>query len=255
MSRLITIERHLMGLPEDMLASSGDITRILYDISVAAKMIRRQVVVAGFETEREAGITNVHGEDVATLDVFANTCIKEILSSHGRFSYLGSEEEEEIITVDTAKTDGYAIFFDPLDGSSNIDVNVSVGTIFSIYKTDETWKSSKVRPGAEQVASGYVIYGSSVMMVYTMGNGVHGFTYDPSIGEFLLSHYDIKIPDKPKYYSMNESLYPRLDADARNIWANFKKENEDLSLRYVGSLVADFHRNLIKGGVFIYSGD
>jgi len=253
MRSFTTIEQHLNKIRQFNKDVPDTITHILYDISLASKLIRKEVLVAGFQQSSESGTTNIHGEDVKTLDIFANACLKDVLCAHGRFSYIGSEEEDEILTVDSAKKPSYTIFFDPLDGSSNIDVNVSVGTIFSVYHTDDTWSNKDLKPGRKQVASGYVIYGSSVMMVYTTGHGVFGFTYDPSIGEFLLSHDNIKIPQKAKYYSINESLYPKLTDKMKLTIDEFKTpEYGPLSSRYVGSLVADFHRNLIKGGVFIY---
>tara|TARA_Y100000590_G_C15453874_1_gene913786 strand:- start:194 stop:910 length:717 start_codon:yes stop_codon:yes gene_type:complete len=165
---------------------------------------------------------------------------------------MGSEEEPHVVQTDTYQSSDYVILFDPLDGSSNIDVNVSVGTIFSIFKKNKNAKELTdhcCQKGTEQIAAGYVIYGSSVVMVYTAGHGVHGFTYDPTIGEFLLSHENIRIPSTSSYYSVNESLYNNCDALNQQYIDQLKS---DLSLRYVGSLVADFHRNLLKGGIYIY---
>lgn len=251
MSSMITIEQHLSQIKTDNTNIEQNIANILYDISLAAKLIRKHVLVAGFESNVESGTVNTHGEQVKTLDLVANTALKDVLSAHGRFRYIGSEEEDEILTIESVKNPSYSIFFDPLDGSSNIDVNVSVGTIFSVYEASD--KSQILLPGRKQVAAGYVIYGSSVMLVYTIGSGVYGFTYDPTIGEFLLSHNKITIPDTPKYYSINESLYPDLDVSVKNTVDSFKASKfGKLSSRYVGSLVADFHRNLIKGGVFSY---
>ncbi|RAP27951.1 class 1 fructose-bisphosphatase [Candidatus Marinamargulisbacteria bacterium SCGC AG-343-D04] len=253
MTSFKTIEQHLIELSSQYPQIPGNITNILYNISLASKMIRKEIIVAGLQSQHESGTTNVHGEHVKTLDLTANKCLIDILSAHGQFSYIGSEEEDEIVTIESETKEPYVIFFDPLDGSSNIDVNVSVGTIFSVYKTPEKWKTNDLHPGSEQLLAGYVIYGSSVMLVYTTGNGVFGFTYDPSIGEFLLSHENITIPDTPKYYSINESLYPSLSAHEQQTLDSFKtSEQGPLSSRYVGSLVADFHRNLLKGGVFAY---
>lgn len=250
MSSLITIEQHLsQNKCESKI--KDNIANILYDISLASKLIRKHVLVAGFESSVESGTINTHGESVKTLDLVANTALKNVLSAHGRFTYIGSEEEDEILTIESAKKPSYSIYFDPLDGSSNIDVNISVGTIFSVYEASES--SNVLLPGRKQVAAGYVIYGSSVMLVYTSGSGVYGFTYDPSIGEFLLSHDTIKIPSSAKYYSINESLYPSLTPNLQTTLDDFKTTKYGkLSSRYVGSLVADFHRNLIKGGVFAY---
>ncbi|MBH37862.1 class 1 fructose-bisphosphatase [bacterium] len=248
-----TVEQHLLDMQAKHDDLPEDIANILYDISLASKMIRNHVIVAGFQGDSTSDHVNIHGESVKKLDLFANTCLIDILSAHGRFSYIGSEEEDDIITVSSAQEPSYAIFFDPLDGSSNIDVNVSVGTIFSVYQTDPSTVDINLQPGSKQVAAGYVIYGSSVMLVYTTGHGVFGFTYDPNIGEFLMSHDHIRIPDSPKYYSVNESLYPHFSPGIQAAIDSFKvSQTESLSSRYVGSLVADFHRNLLKGGVFAY---
>jgi len=250
-----TIDHHLLEITKKHPDIHFDIAKILYDVSLAAKIIRNEVIVAGLKGESDTDRVNIQGEQVKALDVFSNDCLKDILSSHGRFSYLGSEEEDEIVTVDSSHSNPYMIFFDPLDGSSNIDVNVSVGTIFSVFKTDENVSSGKLPVGRKQVAAGYIIYGSSVVMVYSAGKGVHGFTYDPSIGEFLLSHENIRVPENAKYYSINESLYPNVSTQLQSQLDAFKSpEFGPLSSRYVGSLVADFHRNLLKGGVFIYPG-
>ncbi|MEC8677655.1 MAG: class 1 fructose-bisphosphatase [Candidatus Margulisiibacteriota bacterium] len=249
---LTTIERHII----DNATEDTEIANILYDINVAAKLIRQKVIRAGLNSDilGKAGTTNSSGEDVQALDIYSNNVMKEILSSHQRFSFMGSEEETDVVQTNSHESSEYVILFDPLDGSSNIDVNVSVGTIFSIYKKDpnaNTPLDHCLQKGIEQVAAGYVIYGSSVVMVYTAGNGVHGFTYDPTIGEFILSHENITIPKKAKYYSVNESLYPICDDQNQTFFTELK---EDYSLRYVGSLVADFHRNLLKGGLYIYPG-
>lgn len=254
MTQFKTIEQHLIDLSSAHPKIPVNITNILYNISLAAKMIRKEIIVAGLDSNHESGTLNVHGEHVKTLDLTANKYLIDILRAHGQFSYIGSEEEDEIVTIESETKKPYVIFFDPLDGSSNIDVNVSVGTIFSVYKTPEKWSSDELLPGSEQLLSGYVIYGSSVMLVYTTGNGVFGFTYDPTIGEFLLSHENIKIPTKAKYYSINESLYPTLTKQQQKTLDLFKEADQGLSSRYVGSLVTDFHRNLLKGGVFAYPG-
>jgi fructose-1,6-bisphosphatase I len=254
-----TIEAHLQQQLTKHSDITSDLTNILYDIVVASKIIRQKVVTAGLsDMLGEVGNTNVHGEDVKKLDIFANDTIKNILGAHGRFALLGSEEEEEVITPES-KNGEYVMLFDPLDGSSNIDVNVSVGTIFSIYKVTNSNSPSPndcLKPGSEQVAAGYVIYGSSVVLVYTSGHGVHSFTYDPTIGEFLLTESHIKIPAIPRYYSINEGNFNEF-LPATKKFLNYVKgidENieKPLSARYVGSLVADFHRNLLKGGIFLY---
>ncbi len=250
-----TIEYHFINQMKKNDSINQDILKILYDISIAAKLIRQQVIRGGLTTpdlRGSSGTTNESGEDVQALDIYSNNIMKDILLSHQRFSYLGSEEEPDVVTSDTYQSSEYVILFDPLDGSSNIDVNVSVGTIFSIFRKNKHAKQPLdhcCQKGSEQIASGYIIYGSSVLMVYTAGNGVHGFTYDPMIGEFLLSHENIKIPETPNYYSVNEALYNQCDTANQQFIDQLKSL---LSLRYVGSLVADFHRNLLKGGIYIY---
>ena len=251
---IITIERHFLDHLSKLDSQNQDIANILYDINVVAKLIRQKVIRAGLNDDLmgPSKTVNSSGEVAQGLDVYSNNIFKEVLASHQRFSYMGSEEEPTVVQTDTYESSDYVILFDPLDGSSNIDVNVSVGTIFSIFKKKQHAKHLTdhcCQKGTEQIAAGYVIYGSSVVMVYTAGHGVHGFTYDPTIGEFLLSHENIRIPEAQTYYSVNESLYSECDSTNQQFIDQLKK---DLSLRYVGSLVADFHRNLLKGGVYIY---
>jgi fructose-1,6-bisphosphatase I len=210
----------------------------------------------------ETGNTNVHGEDVKKLDIFANEQFIAALSVGGECCAMASEENEEIISIDNAvsKSAKYIVAMDPLDGSSNIDVNVSIGTIFSIYRRTSLSGPGTLedflQPGTEQVAAGYVIYGSSTMMVYTTGKGVNGFTLDPSIGEFCLSHPDMKIPRQGKIYSINEGNYVHFPDGVKKFIKYCQEEDtatgRPFSSRYIGSAVADFHRNLIKGGVFLY---
>lgn len=250
----VTIERHFHDHLSKINPQHQDIVNILYDINVVAKMIRQKVVRSGLNEHLmgSTGTVNSSGEETQALDMHANSIIKEVLSSHGRFCYMGSEEETNVVQTETHKSSDYVILFDPLDGSSNIDVNVSVGTIFSIFRKNNHATSlidHCCQEGIEQIAAGYVIYGSSVVMVYTAGHGVHGFTYDPTIGEFLLSHKNIRIPSTPLYYSVNESLLHHCDQKNQDFIASIK---QTLSLRYVGSFVADFHRNLLKGGIYIY---
>ncbi|NTV08639.1 MAG: fructose-1,6-bisphosphatase, partial [Chlorobium limicola] len=214
---LVTIERHILEQQKFFPEASGELTDLLTDVAFAAKLVRREVVRAGLvDILGFAGTTNVQGEEVKKLDLFANEKIINAIGQHGRFAVMGSEENDGIIIPPKNETGNYALLFDPLDGSSNIDVNVSVGTIFSIYrlKGDDPGKASIsdcLQQGSEQVAAGYVIYGSSVVMVYTTGNGVHGFTYDPTIGEFLLSHENIVTPKTGKYYSINEGSYAQFN--------------------------------------------
>ncbi len=262
MSNLITIERHILEQQKFFPEAHGELTDLLNDVAFAAKLVRREVVRAGLvDILGFAGSTNVQGEEVKKLDLFANEKIINAIGQHGRFAIMGSEENEGIIIPPKNETGNYALLFDPLDGSSNIDVNVSVGTIFSIYKLkgDDPGQASLsdcLQHGYEQVAAGYVIYGSSVVMVYTTGHGVHGFTYDPTIGEFLLSHENIVTPKSGKYYSINEGSYAQFNDGTKKYLDYIKEEdpatNRPYSTRYIGSLVADFHRNLLTGGVFVY---
>lgn len=262
MSNLITIERHILEQQKFFPEAHGELTDLLNDVAFAAKLVRREVVRAGLvDILGFAGSTNVQGEEVKKLDLFANEKIISAIGQHGRFAIMGSEENEGIIIPPKNETGSYALLFDPLDGSSNIDVNVSVGTIFSIYrlKGNDPVKANLadcLQHGYEQVAAGYVIYGSSVVMVYTTGHGVHGFTYDPTIGEFLLSHENIVTPKSGKYYSINEGSYAQFNEGTKKYLDYIKEEdpatNRPYSTRYIGSLVADFHRNLLTGGVFIY---
>ena len=262
MSNLITIERHILEQQKFFPEAHGELTDLLNDVAFAAKLVRKEVVRAGLvDILGYTGSTNVQGEEVKKLDLFANEKIISAIGQHGRFAIMGSEENEGIIIPPKNESGNYALLFDPLDGSSNIDVNVSVGTIFSIYKLkgDDPGKASLsdcLQHGYEQVAAGYVIYGSSVVMVYTTGHGVHGFTYDPTIGEFLLSHENIITPKSGKYYSINEGSYAQFNEGTKKYLDYIKEEdpatNRPYSTRYIGSLVADFHRNLLTGGVFIY---
>ena len=244
--------------------AKGDLTRLLHHIGVAAKIVNREVNKAGLvDILGEAGSINVQGERVKKLDVYANDQFINVISTSGVVCGIASEEDQEIIRFeDKLSLDGkYIVCMDPLDGSSNIDVNVSIGTIFSIYRR----KSKKgqraemedfLQKGTSQVAAGYIVYGSSTMMVYTTGLGVTGFTLDPSIGEFCLSHFVIDTPGKGKIYSINEGNYVHFPEGVKK-YIKYCQEKDDASgrpytSRYIGSLVADFHRNLMKGGIFIY---
>ncbi len=262
MNTLITIERHFVEEQKLNPDATGELTDLLYDVAFAAKLVRREVVRAGLvDILGMAGTTNVQGEEVKKLDLFANDKIINAIGQHGRFALMGSEENEGTIIPPKNESGKYVLLFDPLDGSSNIDVNVSVGTIFSIYRLtgDDPSKADIndcLQKGSQQVAAGYVIYGSSVVMVYTTGHGVHGFTYDPTIGEFLLSHENITTPKKGKYYSINEGSLKQFNDSTVNYIDYLKEEDAETgrpySTRYIGSLVADFHRNLLTGGVFVY---
>jgi fructose-1,6-bisphosphatase I len=261
-----TIERHILEGQKAALGATGELTALLQQITLATKIIASRVNMAGLADHLGlTGETNVQGEEVQKLDELANTTMIRILSRGGRVCVLGSEEEEEPVLVPEGYPSGkYVVLFDPLDGSSNIDVNVSIGTIFSIHE-----RKSKVgtpggvedllQPGHKQVAAGYVIYGSSTMLVYTTGRGVHGFTLDPSVGEFFLSHLNIRMPERGKIYSVNEGNAASWHDPVRK-WVDWMKTpdksiSHPYSARYVGSLVADFHRTLLKGGVFAYPAD
>jgi fructose-1,6-bisphosphatase I len=244
--------------------AKGDLTLILNHIGVASKLVNREVRAAGLvDILGMTGKSNIQGEDVMKLDEFANEKFIKILSSSGQVCAIASEENHDIIRFNTeiARGGKYVVCIDPLDGSSNIDVNVSIGTIFSIYRRITPPGSLPqmediLQTGKKQVAAGYVIYGSSTMLVYTTGLGVTGFTYDPSIGEYCLSHFKIEIPEKGKIYSVNEGNYKQFSPGLRNYIDACKGKEDDgsdaLSSRYIGSLVSDFHRNMLKGGIYMY---
>lgn len=260
-----TIERFVLEQERSHPEATGELTNLLYDVALGTKVIAAAIRRAGLvNILGSAGATNVQGEEQQKLDVFANETLKNAMCHTGRICVMASEEDEEIIGVPAEFRAGkYAVLFDPLDGSSNIDVNGAVGTIFSIYKRiseeGQGTLSDVLQKGSEQIAAGYVMYGSSVMLVYTAGDGVHGFTLDPTIGEFVLSHPDIKMPKAGKYYSVNESNYARWTKGVQRAVRGFHGDLPELIAgkvsRYIGSLVADFHRNLIASGVFLYPGD
>ncbi len=263
---IITIERHILEQERAYPEATGVFTSLLYDIALAAKIIARETSRAGLvQILGLAGKTNVQGEAQMKLDVFANQTIIRMNSYTGRLAVMASEEEPDIIPIPEGYPTGrYVLVFDPLDGSSNIDVNASIGTIFGIYRRRTPAGPGTVedclQPGRNLAAAGYIIYGSSTMMVYTTGNGVHGFTLDPGVGEFLLSHPNIRIPAEPKYYSVNQGNEKYWSEGVRRFtrWLQgMDEENprKPLSGRYIGSLVADFHRNLLEGGIFYYPQD
>ena len=241
--------------------ATGAFTSILHDIALAAKMISRQVNMAGLvDILGRTGDANVHGEQVQKLDVYANEVLYNALDHTGHIAVLASEEAEDPIPIPERFPAGdYVVLYDPLDGSSNIDVNVSIGTIFSIHRKITSGARGTLedclQPGFRQLAAGYVLYGSSTMMVYTTGAGVHGFTLDPSIGEFLLSHPNLRIPDPPsRTYSINEAYYHRWFPAQQRLMSHLKREGE-FGSRYIGSLVSDMHRTLLLGGLFMYPAD
>jgi len=263
--KLVTIERHITDTQKKFPRATGEFSAIMYDIAFAAKVIAREVNKAGLvDVLGYTGSTNVHGEKVQKLDEFADSIIFRAMDHTGRLCVMASEEREDIIPIpDKFKCGKYVLTYDPLDGSSNIDANVSIGTIFSIYrkvsKGERGTREDCLQPGTSQVAAGYIAYGASTMMVFTTGNGVHGFTYDPSVGEFLLSHDNIMTPPRGRIYSTNEGNYQRWH-DGTKKYIDYLKQtdketNRPYSARYIGSLVADFHRNLLYGGIFLYPGD
>jgi len=261
---VITIDRHIIEQERKYPQATGAFTDILYEIALAAKIISREVTKAGLVDILGATKTrNVHGETVQKLDEYAHDVIFKAFDHSGLLCCMASEESVDIIPIPPQFPTGkYALLFDPLDGSSNIDANISVGTIFSLHRkvsnVERGCAEDCIQPGRRQVAAGYVVYGSSTMLVYTTGAGVHGFTLDPSIGEFLLSHPDIRIPKPPKrIYSVNEAYYDRWSPGQQRFMDSLKgrEGKEGFSLRYVGSLVADFHRTLLYGGIFMYPRD
>lgn len=243
----------------------GELSGLLLHVGLAARAIAHQVAVAPLSNlHGKAGSTNVQGEEQQKLDVFANEILKNALNHTGRVCVMASEEDDAPIPIPPEYPAGkYVVLFDPLDGSSNIDSNASVGTIFSVYRRvsmeGRGTMDDVLQPGHRQVAAGYVLYGSSTMLVYTTGQGVHGFTLDPTIGEFLLSHPSIRTPEVGKYYSVNESNYARWNRGSQMAVRGFHGDTPERikgkNSRYIGAFVADFHRNLINGGIFLYPAD
>ncbi len=235
--------------------ATGSLTQGLLAIENATKIIASHVRMAGLvDILGKVGKTNIQGEEVQKLDEFSNNVLIEQLSASGQFYALASEELNEPIYPEEGKDAKYVIAFDPLDGSSNIDVNVSIGTIFSIHRRIGDGEENFLQEGYKQVVAGYVIYGSSVMFIFSTGNGVNGFTYDPSVGMFLLSHPNMKIPEKGKIYSINEANSKKWVNEGLVKYIESLKD-EGYTSRYIGSMVADVHRTLIKGGIFGYPAD
>ena len=264
MSGVKTLSEFIIEKQDDFPFASGELTRLLNDIVIASKIVNREVNKAGLADILGATTQeNIQGETQQKLDVFADDQFIAALKNGGEACGIASEENDDFLAFDSlrSKNGKYIVAFDPLDGSSNIDVNVSIGTIFSIYRRVSevgtlATEADFLQKGENQVAAGYVIYGSSTMLVYTTGNGVNGFTLDPSIGEFCLSHPNLTIPKNGKIYSINEGNLAYC-SDAINNYIAYCKEidkptNRPYSARYIGSMVADFHRNMIKGGIFIY---
>jgi fructose-1,6-bisphosphatase I len=263
MSKVKTLGQFIIEKQIDFPYAKGEFSRLLRDIGIAAKIVNREVNKAGLaDILGEAGETNIQGEIVKKLDVFANEQFIAALTVGGEVCAIVSEENEDMIIVDNAQSKNakYVVAIDPLDGSSNIDANVSVGSIFSIYRRTSLSGPGKLEDflqrGTDQVAAGYIIYGSSTMLVYTTGKGVNGFTLDPSIGEFCLSHPNMKIAATGKIYSINEGYYVHFPDGVKKFikWCQEedKPSNRPYSSRYIGSAVADIHRNLLYGGIFIY---
>ena len=259
MGKTITLGEFIMDGQAEFPFVSGQLTRLLTDISVASKIVSHQVNRAGLAgILGDAGSKNVQDETQQKLDVIADDTFMRILSAGKSVAGIGSEEQDEAIICGDGKNGKYIVLIDPLDGSSNIDVNVSIGTIFSIYRRvtqmgEPIGKSDFLQKGTEQIAAGYVLYGSSTMLVYTTGSGVNGFTLDPAVGEFFLSHPKMEFPDVGQTYSVNGALLDTCTEPTKKfVKCCHEDDSLDYRARYIGSLVADFHRNLIHGGIYIY---
>ncbi|NLG72117.1 MAG: class 1 fructose-bisphosphatase [Chloroflexi bacterium] len=263
--KVMTIERHILEQERFHPEATGVLTSLLYDLALAGKIIASKTTRAGLaEILGRAEEVNVQGEQVMKLDKFADRTIYRLNDHTGRLAAMASEEHADVLVIPDRYPSGkYVLLYDPLDGSSNIDCNVPIGTIFSIFRRkspggEPASLEDCLQPGRDLVAAGYILYGTSTMMVYTTGQGVHGFTLDPSVGEFLLSHPNIRIPEKPKYFSVNLG-YQIYWSKGVQCFTDYLQGKDDgiqgLSLRYIGSLVADFHRNLLSGGIFYYPAD
>lgn len=264
MSKLITLGEYVIQKQQDFPHATGELSQIFGAIRLASKIVHREINKAGLvDIIGASGSDNVQGEQQQKLDVYANEKFKAAMEARGQICGMASEEEDSYISFDEGHSKGskYVLLIDPLDGSSNIDVNVSVGTIFSIYRRispldGPVQLEDFLQPGNKQVAAGYVIFGSSTMLVYTTGNGVHGFTFDPSIGVFYLSHENMRTPEDGKIYSINEGNYIKFPQGVKQ-YLKYCQEmdpdtNRPYTSRYIGSLVSDFHRNMIKGGIYMY---
>lgn len=259
---LQTIEQFILEQQERFPSASGAFSRLIRDLSLAAKMVSRDIRRAGLlDVTGATGSTNVQGEVQQKLDAIAHQEFVNALRLGGEVALVVSEEADELIPLHPRGSRGrYVVLLDPLDGSSNIDVNVSVGTIFSVFRLPESGGEPSLehalRPGTEQVAAGYVVYGSSTMLVYTSGDGVHGFTLDPTLGEFLLSHPNLRIPEDGVYYSIDEGNSESFSPELQAYVAWLHRRDPETSLphktRYIGSFIADFHRNLLRGGIYMY---
>ena len=265
MHKVTTLGEFIVQKQEDFPYAKGELTSLLSTIKLASKIVNREVNKAGLVDDivGSAGAENIQGEDQQKLDVYADNVFIQAMMNRGEVCGVGSEENDEFIAFENeqSKNGKYIIMMDPLDGSSNIDVNVSIGTIFSIYRRvspvgQPATLEDFLQPGSKQIAAGYVIYGSSTMLVYTTGNGVNGFTLDPSLGTYCLSHPNMRFPDDGKIYSINEGNYIKFPDGVKQYikYCQVRDEetNRPYTSRYIGSLVADFHRNMIKGGIYIY---
>jgi len=259
----ITLGEFIIENQKDFQYSSGEFSRLISSIKLASKIVNHEVNKAGLvDILGASGVVNAQGEDQQKLDVYANDVFLKTLIKREIVCGVASEEEDEYVIIEgknKAHDNKYVILIDPLDGSSNIDVNVSVGTIFSIYRRitplgTPVKKEDFLQPGNLQVAAGYIVYGTSTMLVYTTGNGVHGFTLNPAIGVYYLSHPNMQYPKKGKIYSINEGYYQHFPQGVKDYLKYCQEETEDrpYTSRYIGSLVSDFHRNMIKGGIYIY---
>lgn len=266
MANTFTLHEFIQNKQQFSQEATGDLSQILGAIMLASKIVHREINKAGLiDIAGSSGMENIQGEDQQKLDVYANEKFKTALAARGRVCGVASEEEDNFVAFKgfEGNPSKYVVAYDPIDGSSNIDVNVPVGTIFSILRrrspeNEEVQLSDFLQKGTEQVAAGYIIYGSSTMLVYTTGNGVNGFTFDPSVGDYFLSHPDIKFPDHGTIYSINEGyaakFSPELRAYLEHCRSSDSSAGKPYSSRYIGSLVSDFHRNLIKGGIYMYPG-
>lgn len=265
MSKVVTLGEYIVQGQIDFPYAKGELTALLSAIRRASKIVNREVNKAGLVADLldASGEENIQGEAQQNLDVYANDHFIQAMMDRGEVCGVGSEENDDFIAFDNeiSKNGKYIILMDPLDGSSNIDVNVSIGTIFSIYRRvtavgQKAELKDFLQPGVEQIAAGYVIYGSSTMLVFTTGKGVNGFTLDPSLGTYCLSHPNMKFPETGKIYSINEGNYIKFPDGVKKYIKYCQvmdpETDRPYTSRYIGSLVADFHRNMIKGGIYIY---
>ncbi|MBM4169418.1 MAG: class 1 fructose-bisphosphatase [Ignavibacteria bacterium] len=264
-SKIVTIERHIIEGERAHPGASGEFSALLRDLTLAFKVIHREVSKAGLvDIIGLTGKENIHGEQVKKLDAFADETVCKAMDHTGHLCIMASEEHEEALNIPDAYPKGkYVLLYDPLDGSSNIDVNITIGTVFSIYRRVSPGGKGTLddclQPGYKQIAAGYAIYGSSTMLIYSTGDGVHGFTLDPSIGEFLLSHENLRVPKRGKIYSINEGNYRFWDEGVKKfikfLQEDDKSTNRPYTSRYIGSMIGDIHRTLMYGGIFMYPAD